>query len=330
MAKRPRDKINRRRLAALMLSQLYRIASVLVQQGEVLEPDAWLKTLANILSSAPPPSASALRRNREAGRLCLSNVSLTEASLKCGVAFSREMVDAQVKRTLAWREEQARLAGEPVYRPMKPDTIGKLLGVTEEVRLEAKAWNVGTLNGSQKARKEAHRKREIARMSRKRAAGGARQHATSASRRQPWRDLGMGRTKYYALKAEGKLVAIGAVKSIKNGVEKSARTNSSQPIKADRFVADSFVATNKESADKFVATNIGNNRVCASSPFGLEACANRQGFQPADPYTIADVPPDGLAAKALALMARTPPPRDYEAENLQTHVRRARKRAADE
>jgi hypothetical protein len=184
-----------RRRAAQTLANLYRVAEVQRAAGEFLQPEPWLKVLANVLSSASPGPVTK-RSGRDAPECFgLNYMTLLFAAERCGLVATGDMIGRQVEITQAWRQEQSERIGRPHTLIMRPDMIGELLGITDEVRREARAWSVGTFGGSPEERKKARLERQRIRDEHIRRDAGAlpRQEylANSLSRTQPWEAINL-------------------------------------------------------------------------------------------------------------------------------------------
>jgi hypothetical protein len=200
MARRSK-KMSYRSLAALKMAQLYRLAKVHIEAGDILDAEPWLKVASNILSSAPSGAEGSRRGTAPPIIFGLSVDSLALAAVRLGLNFTAEQIERHVMSTANWRAHETILVGRPVYRPMKPDTIGRLLGITQESRKEARAWLIGTFDGSPQARKEAYAAREAQRRRQDRTKAGARSHSQSISRQKPWKDVGISRATWYRQRA---------------------------------------------------------------------------------------------------------------------------------
>ena len=239
MARRCKKK-SYRSLAALKMAQLYRLAKVHIEAGDILDTEAWLKVASNILSSAPPGAEGSRRGKVPPIIFGLSADSLALAAVRLGLDFTAEQIERHVMSTADWRAHEATLAGRPVFRPMRPDTIGRLLGITQESRREARAWLIGTFDGSPQAREEAYAAREAQRRRQDRIKAGARSHSQSISRQKPWKDVGISRATWYrqrtvALDAnninsnQAEIISPPATSNKKSYKRKSVPGNPSEP-----------------------------------------------------------------------------------------------------
>ncbi len=302
MAKRRSKKISHRRLAALTMAQLYSLAKCHREAGDALDAGAWLQVAANILSSAPPGTEGS-RRGRDAPlTFGLSDASLAEAAIRIGVNFTPDQIERQVAMTQDWRALEAKLAGKPVYRPMRPDTIGRLLGVTEATRRDAQAWLIGTYDGSPKDRAEAYRQREAERRRRDRAEKGARPHSRSEAQRKPWEAAGLSRRSWYRLPPELRGTNSSASNKGANG-QAAAGTNSS--------------GTNSSATNKGNTHSAASNSVLASCQQATRTVADsseeevlgrikNRKFEPAPVFRLKDAKPDGLIVQAVRTITRSP------------------------
>jgi hypothetical protein len=203
---KPKRTISFRQRAAIVLSQLYRVAEVHRSAGgEILPAGPWLKVLANILSACPEGHDGDRRARRAPQYFGLNKATLALAARNCGLDATVEQIEAQVADTRAWRERESGRIGRRHYAPMRPDKIGELLGVTDTTREAAQAWNVGTLGGSRAARAKAAKERDRTYQKGRRAEQGAvpRQEyeGESLSRLKPWEIEGISRATWYRRQA---------------------------------------------------------------------------------------------------------------------------------
>lgn len=201
--KRSRKTVSLRRRAAWMLADLSRVAKCFRQNGEILNPEPWLKVLANILSSAPEGFAGERDADSppEYGGLTYKNLLIAVERCGFGKDVTTDMLDRQIKEAQTWRAREAERTGGRHYVSMKPDTIGRLLGITDEIRAEAKAWSIGTFGGSPDQRLKARKERQCHRDTQSRRDKGCRPRAdyeaNSLSRQKPWDQEGISRPTYY-------------------------------------------------------------------------------------------------------------------------------------
>jgi hypothetical protein len=186
-------KISLRQRASIVLAQLYRVAGVHQEAGQILPTEPWLKVLANILSACPEGYDGDRRARNAPVSFGLSAASLALAARRCGLKATVEQIAAQVADTKEWRHHQSVRSRRPHYVQMKPDVIGKMLGVTDITRDEAKAWNVGTYGGSPADRKVAARERHRLGAQRRRQNAGAATRDVNLSRAKPWEAEGISR-----------------------------------------------------------------------------------------------------------------------------------------
>jgi hypothetical protein len=229
---RGRPRINHRRLSALILAQLYRV-SIYMQEvcGEILDADEWLEVFANILSSAPP-GKHYIGRRAEKVQLGLSYHSLAEACVRGRIRATDMQIQQQVEKTTNWRKLLAERAGKPVLFPMKPDTIGRKLGITPPIRNACYAWNLGTYGGSPQDRRQASRERDKLRNRANREAAGAKPRNQSLSQTKPWDAMGISRSSWYRLPPE---LRNGASSRTDSGANSQvyAGTSSSETVSSD-------------------------------------------------------------------------------------------------
>ena len=134
---------------------------------------------------------------------------------------------------------------------MRPDKIGEALGVTDITRDEAKAWNIGTHGGSKQARETARKEKHRMRDEAKRRAAGARPHAQSLSRLQPWEAEGVCRRTWERRRARASEDG-----PPEGGVANSCATNKVSQIPAPQIPARPISGGVANSC----ATNIDNTR----------------------------------------------------------------------
>jgi hypothetical protein len=195
-------KASYRRRASWVLGDLYRAAAKFHEYGEILPVAPWLKVLANVLSSAPEGRTGSRRARHAPERWELSYQSLALAARRCDLEATQNEIAGQVAETKAWRARESERNGCPHYVMMAPDTIGVLLGITDEIRREARAYNLGTIGGTSAQRQDARlqraRQREAAR---RREAGAAPREqyleGHAISRDKPWEAAGMSRATWY-------------------------------------------------------------------------------------------------------------------------------------
>jgi hypothetical protein len=151
---------------------------------------------------------------------------------RCGLEVTGTAIAQQIVRTLKWRQRESERIGRPHYLMMRPDIIGKLLGITDETRAEAKAWPLGTYGGSFEQRRMARRERDRLNKERARRAAGAKDQANSAARTKPWLAEGISQRTWYRRRREAAPIAAN---------EARGRISSSAN-KADETVAEICLA----------------------------------------------------------------------------------------
>ncbi len=191
-----------RQAASLRLAQLAKVAGVMRDAGEILDAGPWLKVLANTLSAAPAGPIGKRRGRNAPDQWELSYTTLLVAAQRCGLEVSEDDIEQQVLDTGAWRHKESQRLGRPHYAQMRADKIGELLGITDEVRREARADNIGTFGGSPKARAEARRERSKLHKEKRRREAGAMPQSQSLSRLKPWQAEGISRTTWYERRRE--------------------------------------------------------------------------------------------------------------------------------
>lgn len=146
--------------------------------------------------------------------------------LKFREQWTPEVGEAEALEILRDVERNA-LHGQKVHTT--PDEAAKALGITSETmwRLDLKTINAVGVNANQ--RKAEYRNREKARQQAIRDQAGCTRRADSKARTEPWKALGIGRSKFYELQKAGQLPAVP---------ELAAPTGITPSIQS----ADSFVA----------------------------------------------------------------------------------------
>ncbi|MEK8093369.1 hypothetical protein WOC76_12655 [Methylocystis sp. IM3] len=219
-------------LATVRLDELARVAEVMRAGGEILPAGPWLKTLANILS-ALPPKAQESRRGRRPPSVYLdfSAATLAHHACRCGLECTPAQIRAQIAETTAWRRRMSDRARRSHRLMISMDAIGRELGITEAVRTEAKAWNLGTYDGSPEARERARSERKKQHRTIKRRAEGATPRADyerhSLSRTKPWESEGISRRTWYSRRKKAKDSDMGIVIDFAEHLEKK-RTEASR------------------------------------------------------------------------------------------------------
>ena len=183
-----------RRRAAWIMSDLAKVGKLLNSCGEILNEANWLKVFANVLSSAPAGDVGKRSDRKPPKRWELSVFSMRDAAKDCGVTASREAVEVQVDETLAWRARESGRIGRPHFVPMSIDKIAELLGVTAEIRAEAKAWSLGSVGGSPELRRAARREKRKLRDKQSRRDKGVLERQPA---KRPWLVDGVSRSSYY-------------------------------------------------------------------------------------------------------------------------------------
>lgn len=316
--RRRKNTLSWRQRAGLTLSQLYRLAAVHRDAGEILQSGPWLKVLANVLSSFPEHYDGDRKARNAPEFFGLSTATLWDAARRCGLDASTKEIAMQVTQTKAWRAQESKRLGRPHYVTMDMDTIGELLRVTEITRREAEAWNIGTCGGSPKARAEAAKERDRLRDERRRLAAGARPQAESLSQTKPWEREGISRRTWERRRAKGQL-HIDATSSvaISSGPNKEPDAISSGP---------NILTAGERPCENTLTPNVRD---------WPEIVDSRQEFEGRGPYRPAPTPdpavvaehnelrspkplPGGIAERALALvrkpnLAIARPARDFRA-----------------
>ena len=298
-----------RQRASRLLSDLRKVAAVLQARGEILPPKPWLKVLGNVLSSAPAGKVGKRKDPKAPERWELSYETLAVAAADCGVEATEDEIEHQVEETLAWRQRELLRLGRPHHIMMAPDKIAGLLGVTDEIRREAEAWNIGSIGGSPKGRREARRERQRIRDERRRRADGISPRPEgSLKQTQPWAAQGVSRATWFRRRrevaearetAERETVAITANKDAEAVRLPRVRPPRLQPMRTGETVA--------------ITANIYNNGFvaagCALATFrtsvGAEDCIGlHEGFPEGEvePYRLK---PEGIAVAALAALQRS-------------------------
>jgi hypothetical protein len=313
MAKR--NKAAHRRLAAWILADLVRLAAVQRAGGKSLNVGAWLAVGANILSSAPPGRESGACGAPE--RFGLTYEHLFIFAERCRLNSSADDIQRQVAVTLEWRAAESARIGRPHHVPMSPDTIGKLLGVTEGERSAAGARNIGTACGSREAREAAARERNKARQRiRRREAGKMTREEylrRSLSKSKPWEAEGISRAQWYRRRGADETSPCETSPCVTN---KGDETSPSGTNIDDRQNASARSALEAPASISETRGDIGARDSLPSPAADAEELAERlrrKRSEPAPPRP--PLPPGGLAARALALVQK-PPPRPFGAGAL--------------
>jgi hypothetical protein len=151
---------------------------------------------ANILSSAPPKWLGDRRGASAHEFFGLNESSLSLAMRTAGIRTTNDQVAEQVAVTTVWRKKEGARLGRPHYVPMAPATIGRLLGVTAGVRLDAKAWSIIPYGATKEQMMEEYRERQREREDARRRAKNITP-LEQCSRRKPWAKLGISRRTWY-------------------------------------------------------------------------------------------------------------------------------------
>lgn len=200
------------RLVKLRLKELAGVAAVLRAAGEILPVAPWLQVIANLLSSLRPLE----RESRRDKKPPIEYVDFSPATISlyargCGLECTDLEIRAAYAETKAWRARMAARTGRPHRLMMDMDVIGEKLGVTDEVRTEARAWNIGTMNGSSAARAQARRERDRQHKQVKRRIEGVVSRkdyeAKSLSKTKPWEAEGISRRTWYRRRAGHEVMA---------------------------------------------------------------------------------------------------------------------------
>jgi hypothetical protein len=85
------------------------------------------------------------------------------------------------------------------------DELAEALGLTFSVRMALGVTTIGSIDKNKVQRKERRATNSRKRSEARRRKQGAKSQAQSASRNKPWIAMGIGRSRYYALKKEGRL-----------------------------------------------------------------------------------------------------------------------------
>lgn len=201
-AAKKKKKASWRKLATLRLGDLRRLSQVLRASDEVLDADNWLTVIANTLASAPEGPVTSRRGPDapEVWQLAYENIAVE--AMRCGLQATETEIETILKETLAIRDDAERgRAGRLL--PLAGDEIAARLGVTANVRREARAWSVGATDETPADRAEARREnariREEARRRDADAKPRAEYEANSLSRTKPWEAEGVSRTVWFEL-----------------------------------------------------------------------------------------------------------------------------------
>ncbi len=188
---------SQRRDIAIKLSQLYRVARLHQQRGELLDPAPWLIVFANLLSAAPEKWLGDRKARSAPEWFGLSVSTLSLATRRAGLSVGLDQISAQVAATEAWRQKESERLGRNHYVAMRGDTIGRLLGITTEIRRDVKAWSIVPYGATREQMMEQYRTREKERKEADRRAKSVKPRSQSLSRTKPWEQLGMSRPTWY-------------------------------------------------------------------------------------------------------------------------------------
>jgi hypothetical protein len=197
--------ISRRRMAAIMLADVYHVGAVLTAHGEILNPAGWVEVLANLLSSAPPKWDGSRKAKNAPENFSLTVATLTLACRRSGTFVKSKLVAEQVTNTKIWRNKESTRLGRQHYASMTGKTIGLKLGVTAAVRTEAKAWSIIPYGATKEELALQYREREGERDVARRRARSAKPHELSLSRTKPWEAMGFSRSTFERRRAAGTL-----------------------------------------------------------------------------------------------------------------------------
>ncbi|PPD25002.1 MAG: hypothetical protein CTY30_00855 [Methylocystis sp.] len=295
-----RSKAAHRRLASWILADLTRLAAVQRAGGKKLDVASWLIVGGNILSSAPVGAGEGGRSAPE--RFGLDYGSLLIFAQRCGLESTAADIQRQVAATMKWRAAESARIGRAHHAPMAPDTIGRLLGVTEDDRRAARAWRIGTIGGSKEARAEAAKERDRARKAQKRREAGMSKQAHSLSRIAPWKALGMSKATWYRRGKPGETTLSETTLSVHNkcgettlsvhNIEDTANASARSALEADCSISDA--EGDISAGDSLPAP--------AADAAELAERLRRMRAEPAPPRP--PLPPGGLAARALATIRK--------------------------
>ncbi|QBR72167.1 hypothetical protein CU048_13800 [Beijerinckiaceae bacterium] len=199
------SRLSRRRDIAIKLSQLYRVAQLHKDRGEILDPAPWLIVFANLLSAAPEKWLGDRKARSAPEWFGLSVSTLSLAARRAGLSVDLDHIRAQVAATEQWRGKESVRLGRNHYVAMRGDTIGRLLGITAEVRRDAAAWTIVPYGVTREELMQQYTERQRCRARDKKRANGAKPHDQSLSRTKPWKKLAMSRRTWERRRAAGTL-----------------------------------------------------------------------------------------------------------------------------
>ncbi len=214
---------------ARTLADVKKVLLTLQRNGEIPKAEPCLKVLANILSSR---AAGMVKKPKAGGPdwWGLNRDTLAVAVTACGVEATPEQIADQVAETLAWRERELQRIGRPHLVMMRPDTIGRMLGINEEIRREAEACSVGTIDGSPEQRKAARKERDrVRKRDDRRSKGVQPRPKVSQEKAKPWKAAGCSRPTWFRLQAEGRETTVSTANKVRL---ECPRLENLQPIRA--------------------------------------------------------------------------------------------------
>jgi hypothetical protein len=197
-----------RRNAAIQRRDFVKLALYLRSEGVILPPQPWLREVAYCLSAAPAGPLRNMRKfERSAPRWKGCDWDFyVETMVECG--FSEEEIDDG-----HILDQVNNLRAETNWIGLRNiDKVGFALGVTSDIRRDARVRLIGAIGENPVIRAKAREARKVKSKAAKRRAAGSRTRAeisaNSAERIQPWVAEGISRrTYYYRKKANGHVQA---------------------------------------------------------------------------------------------------------------------------
>lgn len=199
MARLPRRRISVRRMAAVRMAELYRLAVHRRAYGIFLSPDQWSIAIAETLAAAPrgaSPTGKAGREIRWAG-LDLMSLRREMAKFDLGT-FSDDELATIVRAVDSSREHDD-------FARTRSDTLAKHLSVTAEERWLCNIRTIGAIDetpAERRVRNRAEKNERDKKRQRTNRAGKHRPQSKSLSAEKPWEKAGISRATWYRQKRE--------------------------------------------------------------------------------------------------------------------------------
>lgn len=181
----------RKQEAAQTLARLYVIGSSRREQGLRIETGPWLHVLAATLDSVPPEITLADGSTFRTEWCGLSLKTLETAAIKAGLIDPNEFESLdldRLDREIGVRRQKNR------HKPMKKETIAKMLKITAEERIRCEAWKLHAIDETLEERKERKRREKVAKQREKRRSAGVK--VRPPSKRSLWEAAGVSKSTY--------------------------------------------------------------------------------------------------------------------------------------